>query len=764
MKINSSLFLAFLALAGLKPSFAVETKFWQQTDQADFEKGSLDRLSLRSDGRLYLAPALTELFDSSTPYLWTVAADGKGNIYTAGGGSGNGGAKIFVTGANSKTRTLVELEGLEIHALAVDRSSQLYAATDPDGKVYKISADGKSQLFYDPHAKYIWALAIDGKGNLFVATGDKGEIHRVTPGGQGSIFFKTEETHARCMVVDGQDNLIVGTEPGGLVMRISPGGSGFVLYQTPKREITAVAVAPSGEIFAAGVGTRLAAAAPAFPAPSAPPSPVTVQPAPGSPPVANTGRQATSPPSFAPGAQPISGGSEVYRINPDGSPRKLWTSAQDVVYAIGFDGEHRPLIGTGNRGKIYRLDSPSMSTLLLDAPPTQITGFAAGTRGRFYAVTGNIGKLFEIGPAPATKGIFQSDLLDAGGFSYWGRLGFRGTPGNAAIFTRTGNLNRPQDNWSPWVALKPELDPGLPACARCLNGRIASPPARFLQYKIELAGSGAPTGSGAPPEIASVEVAYLAKNFAPVLEEIEIGPPNYRFPPPSVASAAAPQPQTQTLPPVGQKRRSASSPIVDTGSALPVNYAKGFIGARWNASDENGDTLVYTVEIRGVAETGWKLLKDKVREKYFSWDSSAFPDGEYEVRVTASDSPGNPPGEALTTVLVGDPFLIDNSPPQIMNLTGTATSGGMEVRWKARDARSIIEKAEYSVNGGDWIPIQPVNKLSDAPEEEYLLALPQSAQGQPQEQTIAVRVSDAYDNQAVGKVIVGTGPPVAGQR
>ena len=40
------------------------------------------------------------------------------------------------------------------------------------------------------------------------------------------------------------------------------------------------------------------------------------------------------------------------------------------------------------------------------------------------------------------------------------------------------------------------------------------------------------------------------------------------------------------------------------------------------------------VEIRGVNETAWKLLKDKVREKYISWDSTAFPDGEYRVRVS----------------------------------------------------------------------------------------------------------------------------------
>ena len=164
--------------------------------------------------------------------------------------------------------------------------------------------------------------------------------------------------------------------------------------------------------------------------------------------------------------------------------------------------------------------------------------------------------------------------------------------------------------------------------------------------------------------------------------------------------------------------------------------------------------LVYTVEIRGVNETGWKLLKDKVREKYFSWDSTAFPDGEYLIRINASDSPGNPPGEALSTVLVSDPFLIDNTPPQILNLAGTSTANGVEVRWKARDSRSIIDKAEYSVNGSEWILIPPTTRLSDAPAEEYLLSLPGNPQG---EQTIAVRVTDAYDNQAVGKVIVGAG-------
>src|SRR5438552_6600510 len=85
-----------VATATVLTCSAVDTKFWQQDEQSDFETGSLNRLSLRSDGRLFLAPELQEIFDSSTPYLWTAATDSRGDLYAAGGGSGSGAAKLFI--------------------------------------------------------------------------------------------------------------------------------------------------------------------------------------------------------------------------------------------------------------------------------------------------------------------------------------------------------------------------------------------------------------------------------------------------------------------------------------------------------------------------------------------------------------------------------------------------------------------------------------------------------------------------------------------
>ena len=174
--------LLLVALAALATGFAVDTHFWQHGDRADFESGTLKNLSLRADGRIFLSPEFTEIFDSSTPYLWTLAPDSKGNLYTAGGGTGSGTAKVFVIDrAGTRARPFAELDGLEIHAIVLDSKDEVYAATDPDGKIYKIGADGKPKLFYDPHQKYIWAMAFNSKGDLFVATGDSGEIHRVTP-------------------------------------------------------------------------------------------------------------------------------------------------------------------------------------------------------------------------------------------------------------------------------------------------------------------------------------------------------------------------------------------------------------------------------------------------------------------------------------------------------------------------------------------------------------------------------------------------------
>jgi sugar lactone lactonase YvrE len=724
----------FLLAAGTL--FAGQTHTWTQGEFSDFEKGVIKGLSLRSDGLLTLAPRSNELFDTGSAYLWAMTRDSKGNLYAGGGTT----AKLYRIGTDGKAKTVADLGAVEIHSLAVDSKDRVYIATSPDGRIYRMSAAGKPEVFYEPKAKYIWAMAFDSHGDLFIGTGDQGEIHRVTPDGKGKVFFTTDETHVRSMAIDAHDNLIVGTDPGGLVLRVSPAGEGFVLYQMGKREVTAVAVARDGAIYAAAVGSKAQTpVAPTAPTAAVQAAAVTVN-APGGaapgPQAAPAARPTAAPPAALGTA--VMGGSEVYRIDPNGDPRRIWAHPQDVVYAIAFDAGGRVLLGSGNKGNLYRIESPSLYTLLLTMPSAQITAFQPGPDGHLYASTGNVGKVYDIGPGLATQGSVESDVFDAGLYTQWGRLSYEAklNGGSISVESRSGNLDQPQKNWSPWSA--PVTAPQ--------GGRVASPAARFIQWRATL--HTAP--GGASPELESVSVAYLPKNVEPRIDEIETTPANYKFPTSSGILPSGPS-QTLTLPPLGKRAGAAPVFSIDTGGASPaMSYAKGWLGARWLASDPNGDSLVYSVEIRGVNETEWKPLKDRIAEKYFSFDTTAFPDGEYRLRVTASDAPGNPPAEALTARAESEPFLIDNTPPKITGLAAARSGGKVEVKWHAADALNNIAKAEYSIDGGDWTVVPPVTRLSDSPALDYDL----SVNAAPGEHVIAVRVFDDYDNVATDKAVV----------
>lgn len=722
-RVSALVLCTLLALASLL--FAVETRVWEHAEQADFEKGTLAKLSLSSDGRLTTAPILREVYDPSVAFLWAIARDSKGNLYAGGGGVGGSKSKLVIVDSAGKARTLAELDGMLIQAIAIDKQDRVYAATSPDGKVYRVDAAGKADVFYDPKAKYIWALAFSSKGDLFVATGDQGEIHRVAPSGAGSVFYRTEEAHVRSLAIDAHDNLIAGTDPSGLVLRVGQDGRGFVLYETPKREVTAVAVAADGNVYAASAGVK---------APMTAPAPGPARPAQGGPAaimMATPGAgpaPAAPPPTTANASTAVQGGSEIYRVQPDGYARRVWTHAQDVVYALAFDAGGKVIVGTGNRGNIYRLDSDRGYTRLAGLAPSQVTGLATDPNGRIYAVTGNIGEIFSLGPEREPSGTLESEVLDANAFSYWGRMSslFSGQ-GSVTFETRSGNVSRAQKDWSPWAKL---------------NGdRVASPAARFLQYRATVSGAA---------ELYDVAAAYEMKNVAPVVEIVESTQVNYKFPAPSTSSASTPP--NLTLPALGRASGGSSNsrPATDTGISPALTYGRGSLGARWLANDDNDDALLFKIEIRGENETVWKPLRENLRERYYSWDSTAFPDGKYRVRVTASDAPSNTPEQVLAGSRESDRFLIDNTPPEITGLAGTVSGAKIDVRMHAKDALNALSKAECSINGGDWKVAEPTTRITDSEEHDYRF---QVDRGQG-EITIAVRVRDAYENEAVAKTVV----------
>jgi len=723
-----------LPLVAAIPLLAVTPQFWEVRTYDEFRKGKLTNLSLTSDDELILAPRFDMVFNTEQTLVWSAVADSKGNVYLGTGHDG----KVFKVDAGGKGALVVDLAELDVLALAVDRNDVLYAATSPDGKVYKIE-NGAAKEFFDPKAKYIWSLVFDKQGRLLVGTGDKGIIYRVTPDGKGNPFYDTDETHIISMAVDKDGNLIAGGDPKGYIYRISPEGKAFVLYDSGMREIHAIAVAPNGTIYASAM-----AGEPNVPSAS---SPVSATNSGTSQPTITVTVNEAEPPqdiqvieplepvsSDTPRSQTRKGGSDansqstVLEILPDGVVNTIWRSRDEMVFSV-LPRDGKLLFSTGTKGRIYSLEGPKSTTLLLESTEEQTTRLL-DVGNRIYATSSNVGKLFRIGDALATSGTYESTVKDTDSVSSWGKVSWKsGTGDSIEVSTRTGNTGAPDKTWSDWQLAD-------------ASGAVSSPKARFIQWKAVLNSNGTRS-----PRLSSVKIPYLQQNFRPEITNIDVLPSgvllqktpintgnnfNPNDPATIRANARAGQPKVQPLPP----RR------------VPQRGSQSF---QWNATDKNQDTLVYDIYYRADNERTWKVLKRDLDDNFYTISSDTLPDGTYVVRIVASDQPSNPPDLTLRGEMESRPFIIDNTPPVVTMRLDRLENKRARVAIEAADQTSTLTQAEVAIDTGDWRPVFPKDGIIDSKSESFSYLSGELTSG---EHVIAFRVYDQNDNAGMGKLVV----------
>jgi WD40 repeat protein len=741
-------------VAGSAISAASTTQIWEQKTAEEFEKGEASGVSITSDGRLQLAPPLDLAYDTGEIYAWALAHDSRGRIFISGG---NGG-KVFVftpasgspgtgspgVGSSAGSGSLFfKAAEIEAHALAVDSADNLYVGSSPDGKVYKVSPDGKSSVFFEPKTKYIWSLAFDRKGNLWVATGDRGELFRVDRQGKGSVIYKSGDKHIRTLAAL-DDGVVAGTEGRARIVRVSSDGTAFVLYDAPVREITSVVLAPDGTIYAAGIGAaqhtpqRITSSSSSAPPPA---MPVTLE---------SLTSVLTEGGIQVPTRSGIGGlgsttasahSTEVYRIAPDGYPRRIWKSDKVTAFSLALAPDGDVLVGTGDKGVVYKLRPDArVSSMLVRAGGSQITALLAdGSSHAVYAATSNLGRLYRLGSGFAKEGAFQSQVKDASIFSRWGRLRWKveaASESSVKVYTRSGNTQEPDSTWSPWSE----------ALVQSGGQPVTSPQARFFQWKAQLAASG-----GSTPVLQSVEVAYLPRNVAPEINSIVIHPRDLVMERFQIIQDQQAVPQIM---PSGQTSGSGASFAPTAAMMRPsrTTMRKGWQTVTWDARDDNGDTMVYSIYIKGDSEAEWKLMRDRLEDNFFSWDTTNFPDGAYAVKIVASDGPSNPSELALAAERVSDRFYIDNTAPVISALAATAEGGGrVRVRFHAADSATLLSKAEYSVDGAQLCQVFPVDSIFDSEAKDFDFVI--SGVG-PGEHTIAVKVADRSNNQSSAKALI----------
>lgn len=342
---------------------------------------------------------------------------------------------------------------------------------------------------------------------------------------------------------------------------------------------------------------------------------------------------------------------------------------------------------------------------------------------QIVATTSNNGGSFRFGKSGGAEGSYQSPVLDAKSSAMWGRI-WAQKEGAVTLETRSGNSARPGETWSEWT----------PAGGR--EGRILSPSARYLQWRARFSAGGQGT-------VSETSVSFSTSNIAPEILMIEVLPPNVGLAPnPDIVM----DPNIDTL----------GLDPTDFGLAVaPVPPRRVFqTGARsiqWQAEDRNGDRMLYSVYLAKAGSDEYSRIGMPSNQDFVTLDGLTLEDGKYVVKIVADDSLDNKAGLSRRGDRTSEIFEIDNTPPSVAFAAEPRAAGAIAtLSFRAEEKSSYIKRAEYSVNGGQWIPAFADDGIVDGKSELFTITVPISA---TERNVITVRVFDAVGNLGTARIV-----------
>ncbi|MFO7946938.1 MAG: SpoIVB peptidase S55 domain-containing protein [Armatimonadota bacterium] len=624
---------------------------WAQTDADEFSEGKSEGVAVRSDGVVTLAPRISKIELPPEFFVLSSAADADGTLYF---GTGTDGRIYRSTG-----------DGVELYAatdgfmvtglLMVDDT--LLAATAPGGKILRIDSNKDPEEYCDLPVDYVWDIGLSAAGEVLACTGSSGQVYRIAEDGYTEVL-DVSQAHVLCMAADA-DYTYFGSASEGVVYRLDDDGHCSALFDAKGRDITALAVAPeeseyAGSIYVATDNNGLAS----------------------------------------------EGG--VYRIAPDGHIIALYEDKKVAVHSLVFI-EDRLYAGTGDEGKLLEITGEKRHTFVFESEDETVTCLQSAGNGRLYAGTSNIGTLHVLDASSPTSGWLESSVLDGERLTRWGRVMWQaGVEGNASakLLTRSGNNSDPtDDSWSKWSA---PLDAGE-------TGSVFSPPARYLQYRLELDRK----QPGDVAEVSGVRIAYLPANRVP---EVKFSKP------------------------------SAGSVITRESTV------------KWDADDDDDDTLLSTLKYRPLGDVEWAVLQEaKADSESFDWNTQEAGDGPYELCVEVTDRPSNPADPQSTDATL-DYVIVDNSMPEVWAWDVSAQKKELVIRGVAVDEVSHVAEVTFQVGEEDtWMGAVPLDGMYDSPNELFEIRIPL-----PEDATeITIRAKDAGGNE---KSVTITWPNTVGSQ
>lgn len=708
---------------------AAEVEIFRLDSHEDFAAGHLEGVSVHPHGTLQLARRIDRVTGLDEPFVFSAAAAGDRWIV----GTGNAG-KLLAVDTDGTVRELFTAEEPEIFAVLGDADGAVYAASSPAGKVYRVAADGSSEVVFDPAEQYVWALARDRAGDLLVATGLDGRLYRVGDGG-AELVAEVGDSHLRSMAVLADGSILLGTAGQGRILRLGTDGELVTLHDSLLAEVAAFAPRPDGGAWAAvlaseasllDLSTRAAQGGEAAGQPA-----VTVVLEQGT--VGSRGSGATGPRSL------------LLDVAADGTVREVESFADVTIHSLAVDGETL-WIGTGEEGGLYRREGEHL-ILEHDLEERQVPALVAGGPG-LAAVTTNGAAVYRLGDEVETSGTFTSAVLDAEQPAQFGSFGWEGVEPagtGVALSFRSGMSQQPDATWTEWTP--PAKGPSVAV------GELSA--GRYVQWRAVLHGRGAAT-----PRLRSAELSYRQRNQAPTISSFEVLDPG------QILVPNAFNPANQTFEPWSPNREGIfttlqSAPTADESRSKEL-WKKGYRTLTWEATDPNGDELLYDLAFRAVdpaeeadgergaegddPEAGWLAMAEAIEDTWYSFDATVLPDGRYRFRLTASDGRGQPAEAARSSDSLSEETVIDNGAPQLV----AARRRGDTLEVEIADAFSPLREAVVSSDAGEWRSATAADGLLDGRRELLVVAAPEGAQ------LLLLRVTDAAFNVVTFDLLAAT--------
>lgn len=722
MKIRCTLIL-FLAVTVTNCAFAVNSKITRHSSASQMLSGEIENVIVDSQGTITLARSSKELdLNDLLKDVWTInclTSDSKGNLYIGTSPNGKiikytkGKAHVIYEPAPPKDADPLDIVNEHIFAMTIDAGNRLIAAVSgPNCRLVRFEKNNPKTLYEPEDTNYILSLATDQIGNIFIGTGPEGKIYRLdTFGKNPTLVYDCQDNNILSLAVDADGFVYAGSDERGLVYKINQAANkASVLYDTDQEEITALMFDENNNLYAAATSALAAANQKRFKSIAAGSSAGRSESNSDNGPAKGSTDTNLKTPNTKPektkdtqkqqqvkrGKRPDSS-SHIYRIDPQGFVTDIFNEAA-VFFAIAQEN-NSILLGTGNNAELFSIDPETeiKSIAYQNDTSAQITAVTV-FNDKVYLGTANPAKLIELSTNLAEEGIYTSEPIDAQQPSQWGKLQIDASVPEACtilLSARSGNVKDPNDpTFSDWTEPVEIIGPTQLDC----------PVARYCQYKLTLQTS----DDSQTPAIGEIAIPHVIPNLPPKVAEVKT----------SISKDKDPQQMT-------------------------VNYV---------TNDHNNDDLSYTIELRKIGRQKWIKLKDNHTDNNFQWNTLTVEDGEYEIRVTADDKLSNTPATKLSASRISDPFIVDNSAPEVITQQIMVVGDTATLNLGISDWLTIIGNISYTVDGSEeWTSAIPDDFVYDTTSEDFTIEINKLEDG---EHIIAVRMKDDIGNTAYKTYVV----------